>query len=272
MTEIEVLNKLSVKDLVKVAPFKSQIRQTNPHKHHNYFELILLTSGTGTHTIDFHAYAINPPTLFTVRRDQIHHWNILSEPKGYVVIIKKSFIEKSLDRELYHLFDKISRFTCTPIHYTDYLEKLLELLSLECADSSSVNFIYLEGLLKALLSKIYESIAHEKSKVEHVPSNLLEQFKELLANEEVNMKQVAQYAEKLNTTPQNLNAVCRKFANQSASELIQSHILSEAKRLLIYTSKTIAEIAFQLQFTDASHFVKYFKKHEGQTPLQYRNS
>jgi hypothetical protein len=35
-----------------------------------------------------------------MHRDQVHHWDITSEPEGFVIIIKNGFIEKSLDGEL----------------------------------------------------------------------------------------------------------------------------------------------------------------------------
>lgn len=80
------------------------------------------------------------------------------------------------------------------------------------------------------------------------------------------------YADKINTSPQNLNAACRKAADKSASEVLAEFITSEAKRLLLYTNMSVSEISFALGFTDSSHFVKYFKRFTGQTPQLFRNS
>ena len=82
---------------------------------------------------------------------------------------------------------------------------------------------------------------------------------------------VAHYAGLLNTTPQNLNATCRKAVNQPAAEVLADYIISEAKRLLIYTNNTVSEIAFELNFNDPSHFVKYFKRYTGLTPKAFRS-
>jgi AraC family transcriptional activator of pobA len=78
------------------------------------------------------------------------------------------------------------------------------------------------------------------------------------------------YAEHLNTTPQNLNAICRKEYGRSASNIIADHIIKEVKRLLLYTNGTISEIAFSLGFKDSSHFTKYFKRYTGETPKQFK--
>jgi len=54
--------------------------------------------------------------------------------------------------------------------------------------------------------------------------------------------------------------------------VLSEFIISEAKRLLLYTDNTIAEISFLLDFNDPSHFVKYFKRKTGQTPLSFRKN
>ncbi|MGL4581499.1 MAG: helix-turn-helix domain-containing protein, partial [Flavobacterium sp.] len=75
---------------------------------------------------------------------------------------------------------------------------------------------------------------------------------------------------KLKTSPQNLNAICRKTLKQSASEIIAKHIIDEAKRQLLYSQNRISEIAYYLNFNDSSYFIKYFKRFTGLTPKEFR--
>ena len=101
--------------------------------------------------------------------------------------------------------------------------------------------------------------------------HLFHSFRELLSQSAEIKNNVAYYAGRLNTTPQNLNTACRKAVNQSAAEVLAEHIINEAKRLLIYTDNTVSEISFNLDFNDPSHFVKYFKRHTMQTPKAFRS-
>jgi AraC family transcriptional activator of pobA len=78
-------------------------------------------------------------------------------------------------------------------------------------------------------------------------------------------------AEHLGLSPQNLNAICRKASGKSASELITEQVTLEAKRYLIHSDKNVSEIAFTLNFSDPSHFVKYFRKATGETPNAFRS-
>ena len=55
-----------------------------------------------------------------------------------------------------------------------------------------------------------------------------------------------------------------------ASALIQERLIQAAKRKLIYTSDTVKEIAFDLNFNDPSYFIRFFKKQVGSSPNVYR--
>jgi AraC family transcriptional activator of pobA len=78
------------------------------------------------------------------------------------------------------------------------------------------------------------------------------------------------FAKILNTTPQNLNAACRRQIGKNAKEPILHQLLLESKRYLLHTENTLNEISTILQFNDTSYFVKFFKRKEGLSPLQFR--
>jgi AraC family transcriptional regulator, transcriptional activator of pobA len=84
-SQFAINDKIESGKVLKVTPFKKSIRKTTPHKHNNYFEIIYLSRGNGYHYIDLNKYAIKPPVMFFVRQEQVHYWEITSEPDGYVV-------------------------------------------------------------------------------------------------------------------------------------------------------------------------------------------
>lgn len=263
---LKINNKIEEKVDIKVEAFRKTVRKTLPHKHHNYFELIFLTKGSGNHQIDLQNFEIHAPILFVVRKDQVHHWNLQSEPEGFVVIIKNSFIQKSMDQALKLLFTKLSKTNCIQVPKSFSLTPIFDLMCYE--NKSNNNFTIQEGLLKALFAKIAELEPKRQSQLR--TSGLFSAFQEVLSSNEPRRNSVAYYAEKLHTTPQNLNAACQKAANQSAGDVLKEFLLIEAKRLLIYTAKSSAEIAYELGFSDPSHFIKYFKKSCNLTPQQFR--
>ena len=266
---IQIKDKSETGKIITIAPFRKDIRKTTPQKHNNYFEIIYLSTGSGCHNIDHHKYAITPPVMFFVRQEQVHYWEMNTEPDGYVIIIKKTFIEKSLDNELKSLLAKVSKQYCLQLIDKHTIEKILQLLAEEYKNDDKNAFHITEGLLKSLLAKVLQVSQPVINRAEFKPE-LYQSFIQLLSTENSIKNKVAFYAEKLHTSPQNLNSACYKAVSQPASEILAGFILNEAKRLLLYTDKSVSEISFKLNFNDASHFVKYFKKFTTNTPKSFR--
>ena len=266
--ELEIKDKTRQNEGIKIAPFRQHIRKTSPHKHNNYFEIIYLTKGQGSHTIDAKEYEIKTPAIFTIRKEQVHYWNIITEPEGFVLIIKKSFIENCLDKDIKLFISTLSAQTC--LYPKDNVAvDIFELLLNENQERKTPNRPIIDGLLKALLAKLLESATPNFYK--NGNSTVFQKFIDLLSKENELTNKVNHYARLLNTTPQNLNAICRKEKGQSATKILSEHIISEAKRLLLYTDFSVSEIAHRLDFKDNSHFSKYFKRHVENTPIGFRN-
>lgn len=268
-SKLQIKDKSDTDKSIKVAPFRKEIRKTEPHKHNSYFEIIYLSKGSGVHFIDYQQYPIHPPVVFFVRKEQVHNWEITRQPDGFVLILKKTFLEKSLDNELKKLITRASSHSSLQVKNDKAINELFKLLTGEYESATEINFTVMEGLLKALLAKIMEAVQPHTEQYSFKP-DLFESFREILYQHTEVKNNVAYYAKLLNTTPQNLNAACRKAMNQSSAEILAERIIAEAKRLLYYTDNTISEISLMLEFNDASHFIKYFKRHTGITPKVFR--
>jgi AraC-like DNA-binding protein len=266
-TQLQIKNKIEAGKLIQISPFRKEVRKTTPHKHHNYFEIIFLTKGMGSHYIDMRNYPIEPPIMYFIRKEQVHYWEITREPEGFVLILKKAFLEASLDKELRFLLTEISSQSGLKIEDYETISMILKLMVDEGRNANS--FHVLEGLLKALLSKVLE-VAKPVINKTIARTDIYQSYLELLGREGTGKNNVAHYARLLNTSPQNLNAICRRTTNQSAAEVLAEFIISESKRLLLYTDKTVSGIAYELDFKDPSHFVKYFKRFTHLTPQAFR--
>ncbi|MCM4163210.1 helix-turn-helix domain-containing protein [Arenibacter sp. P308M17] len=261
---IRTYNKIHSEVGIKIAPFDVAKRYTKPHKHNKYLEIIYFVKGSGFHHMDMVSHSIEPPLLFFVKKDEVHHWEITTKPKGYVIIIKESFLERTLDKYINSQLIKLNN--CQKIKVNDGDKSLKALFKALCWEMDQVNLNQeaVEGGLKAILSKMVKYATLQGG--ENTDRTM--QFVNLLSE---NLKNnVAFYAEALNTTSQNLNALCHKVFNKTASDVIAEHIIMEVKRQLAYTNKPISEIAYDLEFKDTSHFTKYFKRYTQLTPLQYR--
>jgi len=103
-----------------------------------------------------------------------------------------------------------------------------------------------------------------------VGNALLRNYKKLVGEHFIAKRNVSDYAAMLNISADHLSKTVRKQSGKTAHELIEEMLLMEAKALLLHTESSGAEIAWRLEFTDPSHFNKFFRKHTDLTPLQYR--
>lgn len=268
--QIEVKDKIKNQKGIKVAPFKKTVRKTAPHKHNSYIELVYLSAGSGHHTIDTDNYPIAPPVLHIIKQDQLHFWDIAIEPEGYVLLLKKIFIDEHFDPELNYLLSRLSLNSVVNIFTADapVIESLFELVIKE-NESNPKQINVLIYLLKALVGKLIHQADPPRQKS---GSNLYFSFCEYLSTQPGLVNSVSYYATLLHTTPQNLNAACQREAGRPASALLGDRIISEASRLLLYTSQSVSQIAYQLGFKDNSHFSKYFRRNTGLTPSAFRKS
>lgn len=71
-------------------------------------------------------------------------------------------------------------------------------------------------------------------------------------------------------SPRYLSTITRQVAGESAKTIIDRHIILETKVLLRTTEMTVQEITNHLNFPSQSYLGRYFKKHTGESPIEYR--
>jgi AraC family transcriptional activator of pobA len=84
-------------------------------------------------------------------------------------------------------------------------------------------------------------------------------------------RQLGFYAEQLGMTIDRLNDHVKRATGVTAGHLVRQRVLSEAKRQLVFTAQPIQDIADELAFSDPSHFARFFRKHTGTTPHEFRD-
>ena len=266
---INIKNKLDEGLTFKISRFKEKIKKTSPHKHDDYYELIFLNEGEGFHWIETEKYMISIPEFYFLKPGQLHYWQFTSIPKGYVILFRADFFDNLKETDIINLYRRLTDKFRVPVPDNYNPEAILNELLKEYSEPSAYSSHIIHGYLRALFAKILQ-LAEIQSQENNVPISVYEKFQDLLVKECPRLHKVNDFAGLLNTTPQNLNTVCRKHSGKSASEHITFQLLLEAKRYILHTENTINEIAYTLSFNDPSNFVKFFRKHENLTPVQFR--
>ncbi len=95
-------------------------------------------------------------------------------------------------------------------------------------------------------------------------------FRKAVDHHFMNLKTVDEYANLLHISPGHLNKICKLHLNKNASSLIKERIFLEAKRLILYSGKTITEVAYELNYTDSSNFSRFFSSLQKESPEEFR--
>ncbi|GGG34462.1 helix-turn-helix domain-containing protein [Hymenobacter glacieicola] len=141
------------------------------------------------------------------------------------------------------------------------------------AFSQDVLVSQLEVLL-SYANRFYHRQFHTRRPAEH---DLLSRFEELLTRyfareEEQPLPTVQYFADALHVSPAYLSDMLRTLTGQTTQQHLHHALIEKAKRLLLGTSLTINETAFQLGFEYPQYFTRLFKSKTGLTPAAFRVS
>lgn len=78
------------------------------------------------------------------------------------------------------------------------------------------------------------------------------------------------YVQALATTPHLLAKACRSAFGLSVKEFISERRMLEAKRLLLFTVRSVEDIAYEIGLKDAAYFSRIFRSHTGMPPREWR--
>jgi AraC family transcriptional regulator, transcriptional activator of pobA len=101
-------------------------------------------------------------------------------------------------------------------------------------------------------------------------ASILDRFNQLVEKHYRAIHGVKEYADMLHVSPSHLNRLIKQQSGRTPSVIIQERLVTEIKSILRYSNKPIAEVAFELHFTDTAHFSHFFKQATGQSPLAFR--
>jgi AraC-like DNA-binding protein len=152
-------------------------------------------------------------------------------------------------------------------------ETLWKMFIIEMQSSDNMQRDMLQMMLKRYLilcTRIYKP--KMQYPIENRDFDIVREFNFLVETHFKSIHSVTQYAELLHKSPKTISNLFRKFNSKSPLQFIQERKMLEAKRLLIYTTKQIKEIAYDLGFEDIQTFSRFFKRNEGMSPSKYKEA
>lgn len=131
----------------------------------------------------------------------------------------------------------------------------------------------IESIFYMILEVIHKYIdlrEHKAASVKNRNEEYFSRFIKCLHENYKSERSVSFYASQLHITPKYLTTVIRNVSGRSAAAWIDEFVILEAKNLLKYSTMSIQEVAYALNFANQSFFGKYFKHHTQMSPSAYK--
>ena len=257
-----------------------QGKPDQPHRH-DYYVIVLIDKAKGSHIIDFHAFELASHQVFFISPGQVHQMIEEEVSEGYIITFSPEFmfhngIERCFIDDLY-LFNHYGH--SPPLVVDDDMFRQLASLADQLSEfaHSQKKFRYqaIGALLKLFLIQCNNacSLADDKHpQLVEKAATLLRSFKLLIEEKFRQWHKVSQYAQALHLTPDYLNASVKSLTGITAKTYIQNRLIIESKRLILFSSLSQKEIAYQLGFSEPANFSQFFKKYVGVSPSQFAST
>lgn len=259
--------------------------QVNTAHIHSFYQIIWFKQGKGKHAVDFKEYEVFDNTIFFVAKDQVHYFDGNMDYEGVLIHFNEAFLRQNESPT--ESFPNSNLFNnpyqqpscCVGAGIDHILDEYINQMKYELENQENFGK---EQLLRNYLKSFLIQIQRRKCSLETPTGHALQLFDEKrlqlmkfidLINEQYKRGlTITEYAGLLRISSRSLSDLTQHLLNKTPSQMIRERIILEAQRLLLYSQLNINQIGYQLGFDDASYFVKYFKKHTGISPTEFRKS
>jgi AraC family transcriptional activator of pobA len=253
----------------------------NRPQRHDYYTILFVEHGEGHHFIDFNDYKIEDHTIYFIQPGQMHQLALTAEPVGWEITFTEDFlITNSIPEKLINDIYLFNDFGQSPPLQVDEneLPVYLGLIGQMNYFAGSLETYTMEALGSLVKIFLIQSNNHCNLRSSNNPqlietgNHILRTFKQTLNKNYKSAHMVSDYANVMAVTSDYLNKTVKHLTGKSAKDHIQSKLITEAKRSLLFTSISTKELSYDLGFEEPAHFNNFFKKITGQTPSAFRIS
>lgn len=251
--------------------------KTNEPYRLSFYDIMLVSSGTGVFWLDMNCYPVAPGTIFFTSPGRTRCW-IADDLDGICLFFPASFYDGFFNDpdflyrlRYFHNEGLPAQLILEQRERNRLLQRLTE-MHREIAHLREDSDHLLRAIAYEVLIKINRLYAAANGGKHEVSShNPVSRFRQMLERDFRRQHRVQAFADRLGLTAGHLNFLCKKHLGRSAGEIIRSRVHVEAQRLLVHTDLSAAAVAQTLGYEDPAYFSRAFKKIAGVAPTTYRS-
>lgn len=257
------------------APYQWEIQV---HRHDAFVQLLCLTAGSGEVRLNGARIPAQAPCLIVVPAGAAHGFRFAPDVDGPVVTATQKVLESLAGLLMPELLTTIRTPRVIELPADDTLEALMPLfgaIERESRTHRSGQTAAGMALLTALLVQVARLAGPTARDAGGATTGArkqrqIGQFKALLDRHFREHRPVQSYADTMGLTAGQLSRICREVLGMSALDVINARLVHEAQRELVYTVGSVKQLAAELGFEDDAYFSRFFKRHTGLSPRDFR--
>lgn len=247
----------------------------------NFFEFVYVLSGNGVHGINGNELLFEPGDLFLITPKDYHSFNLESICEFMVIRFGEYYVReyqwKSIDHIECLLYNASDLSGSVLINQED--KKMVSSLVQHLHQTLIQESVYTEDLVRHLVNALIViaarniAIIKPKNISPHADNRILQLLDYIQEHIRYPARlTIAVIAERFDLSPTYLGSYFRKQCNESLQHYISSYRIRLIEHRLRFSDKRVHEIADEFGFADESHINKFFKRHQGMSLKQYRDS
>jgi AraC family transcriptional activator of pobA len=239
-----------------------------PSHRIDFYALVWFMEDGDTHFIDFEPLPIQKNVVYLIGKNQVHSIPAAALPRAKMIVFSAAFFDQIQEPFLRQLF---SPFQNTGISIPESMilpvTQLFDLILQEHQHEAETALLI--KYTTAFLIHLYRFGRHTHSSAENEDFRMI-RLCQLVETHFKEQRAASFYAGIIGLTPKRINEILRQTSGITISGLINQLLLLEAKRELFHRRFSVKEIAYNLGFSDQSYFARFFRKHTGLTPEQFK--
>lgn len=247
------------------------------HRHTFLCQCVLVTAGPVTVVLEGSQRSFNGPAVMIIPAGTIHSFRFRPDTQGYVLSLNLqqvlSIACTAHQAPIEALFAvpraiDLSRDTSLAARAEEQLECLLN----EFRRPERILEPIGAWLACCVLWSIAVRSSSEMPAVWRCGQDLdrLREFRLLMESHYAHHWPLERYARQLRMSESSLNRICRRLTGGTGFDLVQQRLALEARRRLIHVQVSVSRIAGELGFKDSAYFCRFFRRHAGFSPNEFR--
>jgi len=243
-----------------------------PHRHGALNHVFLISGGAGVVSLDDTVMRFDGACLIFIPAGVVHSFLFAEGTQGYVLTLATSLLSRVLGQGPARQWLDGARLWPQEDEMADLLH-LIRRMEREISWQALGREAVLESLLTVVLTDLTRQAQRFSQPQETgTAQQLLARFHALVEARYTDSLPLSVYLERLGVTETQLRYACHQAQERTPLQIIVERRLMEARRLLIYSDRSVAECGLSAGFSDPAYFTRLFTRRFSQTPKMYRLS